>query len=106
MIINDKYKNKTIARIIGREAKNRGFIFDSIRKGQLTNYLAIFNRKTRGKAQRFDIYEDLLHKGKISLVCMGEKIDTEYRDKLSFETAMKKFAEYMNIIGYKKWMMH
>lgn len=37
---------------------------------------------------------------------MGEKIDTEYRDELSFETAMKKFAEYMNTIGYKKWMMH
>ena len=64
--------------------------------------MAIFSRKTRGKAQRFDIFEDLIHKGKISLVSMGEKIDTEYRDELSFETAMKKFAEYMNTIGYKK----
>ncbi|PHU33857.1 hypothetical protein CSX01_13090, partial [Pseudobutyrivibrio ruminis] len=102
MILKDKCKKEIIDRIIGEEAKKRGFNCDSIRKGQLTHYLAIFSRKTGGKAQRFDIYEDLLHKGKISLVCMGEKIDTEYRDELSFETAMKKFAEYMNTIGYKK----
>ena len=52
MIINDKYKNKTIDRIIGGEAKNRGFNFDSIRKGQLTNYLAIFSRKTGGGSSK------------------------------------------------------
>ena len=101
MIIKDKSKKEIINRIIGGEAKNRGFNCDSLRKGQLTHYLAIFSRKTKGKAQRFDIFEDLIHKGKISLVCMGQRMDLQYRDELSFETAIKKFAEYMNTIGYK-----
>ncbi|SCY48796.1 hypothetical protein SAMN05660668_02814 [Pseudobutyrivibrio sp. AR14] len=101
-MLSEEYKRQIIDELLGKEAKDKGFKQEYIRKGLSSNYLGLFKRIVSGKSQGFDIYEDLIHEGKISLLCMGDSISYTYVDEFSFKEVISKFATYMREIGYKK----
>ncbi|MBR5637253.1 MAG: hypothetical protein IKW81_10030 [Pseudobutyrivibrio sp.] len=99
--MNNSAKKKIIEKIVVEDAKKHGFTCKSIRGGLGIKYLAIFGRKKNGVAQGFDIYENVIKEGNLTMLIMGKKIETTYHDEESFEIAMKYYADYLNNHGYE-----
>ncbi|WP_295095298.1 hypothetical protein [Ruminococcus sp.] len=96
----NSYK-KIIEKIMGSEAKERGFKIVSGRTLLVTKTIAIFQRTKEGKSQSFYITEDLLREGKLYLDC-NCRIEATFdrEDEESFQKCIEQFNDYMMTKGY------